>query len=90
MAEKIAEAPETVEEVDLPRRMLNINQVLELVPVSRTTLFKMEGQGTFPASTYISPNRRCWYADDVARWQKTLPANSRMGRKAVHPGKENE
>lgn len=89
MSAKITEPTESVEEADLPRRMLNITQVLELVPVSRTTLFKMEGQGTFPASTYISPNRRCWYADEVARWQKTLPNNSRLGRKAVHPGKEN-
>jgi prophage regulatory protein len=73
-------------ESDKPRHMLNISQVLEIVPVGRTTLFKMERQGTFPTSTYISPNRRCWYADEIARWQKALPKNSRLGRRPVRAG----
>jgi predicted DNA-binding transcriptional regulator AlpA len=73
-------------ESDKPRHMLNISQVLEIVPVGRTTLFKMERQGTFPTSTYISANRRCWYADEIARWQKALPQNSRLGRRPVRAG----
>src|SRR5437867_5728868 len=46
-----------------PRRMLNEKQVLEIVPVGRTTLYRMEKSGRFPRSTYISPNRRVWYED---------------------------
>jgi prophage regulatory protein len=69
-----------------PRRMLTLAQVLEIVPVSRTTLFKMERNGTFPASHYISPNRRVWYADEVAQWQASVPRNSRIGRKRVQAG----
>lgn len=73
-----------------PRRMLTVAQVLEIVPVRRTTLFKMERQGTFPASHYASPNRRFWFADEVAQWQAALPLNGRISRKRVQAGSENE
>jgi predicted DNA-binding transcriptional regulator AlpA len=63
--------------------MLTIAQVLEIVPVGRTTLFKMEREGTFPASHYVSANRRFWYADEVAEWQAALPLNRRIRRKPV-------
>jgi prophage regulatory protein len=48
-----------------PRRMLNEKQVLEIVPVSRATLFRMAKAGRFPGSTYISPNRRVWFENAV-------------------------
>lgn len=63
-----------------PRRMLTIAQVLEIVPVSRSTLFNMERKGTFPASHYASANRRIWFADEIAEWQATLPVNGRIRR----------
>jgi prophage regulatory protein len=55
-----------------PRQMLNEGQVLDIVPVGRTTLYSMVKAGRFPKGTYISPNRRVWFADDVARWQARL------------------
>src|SRR6478752_1860669 len=55
-----------------PRRMLNETQVLAIVPVSRTTLFRMEKTGRFPKSTYISPNRRVWFEDQVICWQNAV------------------
>jgi predicted DNA-binding transcriptional regulator AlpA len=69
--------------------MLTIAQVLEIVPVGRTTLFKMEREGTFPASHYVSANRRFWYADEVAEWQAGLPLNRRIRRKLVQVGSVN-
>jgi prophage regulatory protein len=57
-----------------PRRMLDEKQLLEIIPVSRTTLFRMEKAGRFPKSTYISPNRRCWYEDQIIAWQDTVNA----------------
>jgi predicted DNA-binding transcriptional regulator AlpA len=63
-----------------PRRMLTLAQVLDIVPVKRTTLFKMEKKGTFPASHYASANRRFWFADEIARWQANLPTNNRISR----------
>ena len=56
-----AEAAESAQEKTRPRRMLNEKQVLDIVPLGRTTLYRMEKAGRFPRSTYISPNRRIWY-----------------------------
>lgn len=41
--------------------MLSEKQVLEKIPVGRTTLYRMEKAGRFPKSTYVSPcpNGRC-------------------------------
>jgi prophage regulatory protein len=55
-----------------PRRMLNEKQVLAIVPVGRTTLYRMEKAGRFPKSTYISPNRRVWFADEIIAWQNAV------------------
>jgi prophage regulatory protein len=55
-----------------PRRMLNETQVLEIIPVSRTTLYRMEKAGRFPKSTYISPNRRVWFEDQIIAWQAAV------------------
>ena len=64
-----------------PRHMLNEDKVLEIVPVSRTTLYRMEKAGRFPKSTYISPNRRVWYADQVRQWQDEVDEfNPNRGR----------
>lgn len=54
------------------RRMLNEKQVLEIIPVSRTTLYRMEKAGRFPKCTYISPNRRVWYEDEIVAWQNAV------------------
>jgi prophage regulatory protein len=69
--------------VDGPRRMLLESQVLDIIPFSRATLSRMERKGSFPKSTYISPNRRVWYEDEVTRWQETVDErkpNRRRGR----------
>jgi prophage regulatory protein len=77
-----AKRPET-ETIDVPleksepRRMLNEKQVLEVVPVGRTTLYRMEKAGRFPKSTYISPNRRVWFADEIIRWQDQVNGRGR-------------
>jgi predicted DNA-binding transcriptional regulator AlpA len=64
-----------------PRRMLSEKQVLEIVPVGRTTLYRMEKAGRFPRSTYLSPNRRIWFADEIAAWQNAVDEfNPNRGR----------
>ena len=64
-----------------PRRMLSEKQVLEIVPVGRTTLYRMEKAGRFPKSTYISPNRRVWFADQIIAWQNAVDEfDPRRGR----------
>jgi predicted DNA-binding transcriptional regulator AlpA len=64
-----------------PRRMLSEKQVLEIVPVGRTTLYRMEKAGRFPRSTYISPNRRVWFEDEIVAWQNVVDEfDPRRGR----------
>jgi prophage regulatory protein len=61
--------------------MLTEEQVLAVVPVSRTTLYRMGRSGRFPKGTYISPNRRVWYEDEVIAWQRSVDERDpRRGR----------
>lgn len=55
-----------------PRRMLVEDQILDIVPVSRSTLWRMERAGKFPKATYISANRRVWFEDEIIAWQNTV------------------
>jgi prophage regulatory protein len=65
--------------------------VLEIVPVSRSTLWRMERTGKFPRATYISKNRRVWFEDEICEWQNSVnefqPGRRRGGgrRKATAP-----
>lgn len=72
-----------------PRRMLNEKQVLEIVPVGRTTLYRMGKAGRFPRPVYVSPNRRFWFADEIVAWQDTVDEfNPYRGRgKGRHRGR---
>lgn len=63
------------------RHMLNEAQVLALILVSRTTLHRMTKNGRFPKGTYVSANRRLWFADEVAAWQNAVDEfNPNRGR----------
>jgi predicted DNA-binding transcriptional regulator AlpA len=55
-----------------PRRMLNEKQVLGIVPVGRSTLWRMEKAGKFPKAKHIATNRRIWFEDEVTAWQNEL------------------
>jgi predicted DNA-binding transcriptional regulator AlpA len=52
------------------RPMLSEKQILDRLPIARSTLQKWEKAGDFPRSIQIGPNRKAWYADEVAAWQK--------------------
>ena len=52
------------------RPMLSEKQILDRLPIARSTLQKWEREGYFPKSVPIGPNRKAWYADEVAAWQK--------------------
>ena len=39
----------------------------------RTTIWRMERLGDFPARRQVSPKRVAWVADEVREWVKTLP-----------------
>jgi prophage regulatory protein len=64
-----------------PLRMLSEKQVLEIVPVGRSTLWRLERAGKFPRGVFISPNRKIWYETEVVEWQDALDqSDPRRGR----------
>jgi prophage regulatory protein len=59
------------------RRMLSLEQVLEIIPVSPVSLWRMQRDGRFPRGTFISPNRRIWFEDEVIAWQQAISESDR-------------
>jgi prophage regulatory protein len=55
-----------------PRKMLSLQQVLAIVPFSRSTLYREMDEGRFPKAREIAPRRIAWYEDDVTAWQLAL------------------
>jgi predicted DNA-binding transcriptional regulator AlpA len=51
------------------RPMLNAAQVLALIPISPTTLFRLERDKLFPQGKAITPHRKLWFEDKVIAWQ---------------------
>lgn len=70
--------------VEKLRTMINEQKLLQVLPFSRATLLRMVRSGSFPRPTFISPNRRVWYVDEVADWQREVDCNPhrRRGRPA--------
>jgi predicted DNA-binding transcriptional regulator AlpA len=54
------------------RKMLNEKQVLAILPVGRSTLWRMCAAGQFPKPTHIATNRRIWFEDQVIEWQHEM------------------
>ncbi len=75
-----AETEQGAQDKSAPRRMLEA-QVLALIPISRTTLHRLTRAGGFPKGTFISANRKLWFADEIAAWQNEVDEfNPRRGR----------
>lgn len=55
-----------------PRKMLNLKQVLAIVPFSRSTIYREMEEGRFPKAREIAPRRIAWYEDDLTAWQLAL------------------
>ncbi len=81
-AAKQAEMDDATDKTSL-RKMLNERQIVEILPVSPVTLWRMERDGRFPRGTFISPNKKIWWADEVAAWQRKVDGR-RRGRRH-HP-----
>jgi prophage regulatory protein len=68
------------------RTMYDLDEVLKIVPVSKSTLKRLLAEGSFPTGHFISPNRRVWYEDEILRWQDQLvPTVSKRKRSKPQP-----
>jgi prophage regulatory protein len=48
--------------------MLTLKQVNELTSLSHSQVYRMIGDGRFPAPVRISPSRIAFIASDIKRW----------------------
>jgi prophage regulatory protein len=62
------------------RVMLSEEQLLRIVPLSKVSIWRLEKRGTFPKSTFISANRRIWWADEIVAWQAEVNGRARGRR----------
>ena len=61
------------------RRMLTLRQVLELIPLSRSTILRMAKNGAFPQARLIAPMKLGFYLDEIVEWQKSLEGRTPDG-----------
>jgi prophage regulatory protein len=66
MTDTARDAPQQV------RAMFTAEQVLKLIPISRTTLFRLERDKLFPQGLAITPHRKLWFEDEVVAWQRDV------------------
>ncbi len=58
-------------------RLLRLPEVLRMTGLSRSTLYRLIGEGRFPAPVRIGPRAVAWRERDVLEWQETRPVVSR-------------
>ena len=68
------------------RVMLSEEQLLQLVPLSKVSIWRLERRGQFPRGSFISANRKIWYLDEVIAWQREVDGRGRGRRN--HPAPE--
>lgn len=51
-------------------KFLRLKQVQELVPWSRSTIYRKEKAGEFPKSISLGPNSRAWISEQIEDWMK--------------------
>lgn len=56
---------------DQPERILRIPEVVEITGLSRTTIWRVERKGEFPARVQLSENSVGWRESEVKEWIRT-------------------
>ena len=57
----------------MTRRVIRLKEVMAQTGLSRSTIFALQKQGTFPQSIKIGPRASGWYEDEVQHYLKTRP-----------------
>ena len=55
--------------------VFTISEVAKYLSVSRSTLYRLIGSGSFPAGLKVSPRRIVWKKSVVDDWFDQLPVN---------------
>jgi len=49
-------------------RLITVDQIQQLIPLSVSTIYRMMRAGTFPRSVRLGPNRVAWRYEEVMLW----------------------
>ncbi len=61
-------------------RLLRINQVLAIVPISRSSWWEGCRTGRYPKPIKLSPRTTVWRAEDIAAFIESLGTSHDQGR----------
>src|SRR5262249_48555906 len=80
--DRVAHAAPSPAAVRRPDRFLRSDEVLTRTGVSRTTIWRLERSGNFPARRRLSPNTVGWRESEVEEWiaSRDVPAGGCVGR----------
>lgn len=53
--------------------ILHMTEVLAMIRLSRTTLYRMCRDGEFPQAVQIGRRRKAWHRHEVEEWMRNLP-----------------
>lgn len=57
-------------------RRIRLKEVLELVPLSSSTIYDRMAKGTFPKSRDMGGGVVCWRESDILDWLDALPESN--------------
>ena len=60
-------------------RLLRLPEVLERVPFGKTTLYRLQSEGSFPQGIQLGSKMVAWVASDIDKWvsRKIKEANKK-------------
>lgn len=58
---------------NLKTLLLTNEQIIEMTGLSRTTLYRLEQRGEFPARLHLSQRVIRWHRHEIENWLKTRP-----------------
>jgi predicted DNA-binding transcriptional regulator AlpA len=61
-------------------RLLTEKEVLERIPLNRSTVYRMTRDGRFPEPIQLTAARKCWRLSTIAAWIAAREANPASAR----------
>lgn len=74
---------EPVAPVVKSQRRIRLKEVLQLVPLGRSTIYERMEAGTFPKSYDLGGGVVCWRESDILDWLDALPEKGRENNLGV-------
>ena len=62
---------------------LNVNQVMEYIGISATTIYQWMRDGTFPKGELLGPKSRRWRVSEINKWRQHIEKNNQPASAAV-------